>query len=300
MRVARFMLSFLLLALGMGPAGAAPLATVRAVPAGLTSTPKVVLAGPALAAPLSAPALAPAASLVPAAAPSLSPAPALAPADAPRPASLAAETAAARVSDPASAEGALASAFDGASIASWRYERQTGVLETGGEAAPYVAEGNMRVVHAVPGRAGLLAKVYAGKKLPKPLAGLLERLDAREERKLSDAGAAPRLVAAGRTADGMPVHVVERVRGRPLSELMHDPQARELGRLLLAGLAGRRLFVSDLHLKNVMIGTTDSNPVRRAYVVDGFITWRSRWLMRLTDALIPNRAAPLAEEALRR
>lgn len=105
--------------------------------------------------------------------------------------------------------------------------------------------------------------------------GELRKMVAAEEptaRALAAAGAGPRFFGKG-TVGQRSVSVRERVYGESLDRLISARRFTEaeekLVRELLGRMAAAGLKVDDMHPRNIMIGTTLSDPARRAYVIDG-------------------------------
>lgn len=103
----------------------------------------------------------------------------------------------------------------------------------------------------------------------------LRRMLAAEEptaRALGEAGAGPRFFGSDRVSRRS-VSVRERVYGESLDRLMRDRRftAEDEGLVLemLDRMAAAGLMVDDMHPRNIMLGTTLADPVRRAYLVDG-------------------------------
>jgi len=96
--------------------------------------------------------------------------------------------------------------------------------------------------------------------------------DAATQSALAHAGLAPRLLAETRVG-GMPLLAFERVKGKNLLDLIMSgafgKTERALVHGLIARLAAARLRPDDLRLQNIMLGSTPTDPRRRAYLVDG-------------------------------
>lgn len=95
-------------------------------------------------------------------------------------------------------------------------------------------------------------------------------------RALHGAGVGPRFFGVGALKDrrgSRPVSVKERVYGETMEKLIRERRFSEEDSKLLAAmlerLAAARLRVDDPHPRNIMFGTTQDDPVRRAYLVDG-------------------------------
>ena len=179
-------------------------------------------------------------------------------------------------------------------IDGWRYDPTIHGLRAGDKTRAPLASGAFKKVFVHPADPAYVVKVYHADFLG-GLAALLSRVEARFAERLADARLGPRVVSTGVTAEGFPYHVVERIFGETLDELLSrdgfNPGNEILIRSLIQRMSSQSLFVGDLNSGNIMVGTVVSNSRPQAYVVDACWINRSRLAAFFADAL----AIPIAK-----
>lgn len=164
--------------------------------------------------------------------------------------------------------------------AHWTYDRATKELFISGEKAPFLDNGSIKRVYIHPNRSDKVIKIYDSKKLPGIFQTLIRHRDSRYMRRLHAAGLGPKILSFGKTANGVHYQESERVFGLKLDKKLSagrlDDETMGLLRDLLQRLSDSRWLVLDLHVGNVMVGTTASNPYRQAYIIDADMLYRNK------------------------
>ncbi|MBI4349261.1 MAG: hypothetical protein HY553_20655, partial [Elusimicrobia bacterium] len=176
-------------------------------------------------------------------------------------------------------DASVAAFFDGAdpglSLDGLEYRR--GRLRDGGVRAARLGQGGFGVVDEHPRVTGAVVKTAAiafENALFADPAQLQSMLAAEEPtaRRLADAGVGPRFFGTG-TVGGNQVSVREQVYGRSLDRVISDrafgPEEEKLVLAMLDRMAAAGIKVDDMHPRNIMLGATVLDPVRRAYLIDG-------------------------------
>ncbi|MCX5793916.1 MAG: hypothetical protein NTY77_00280 [Elusimicrobia bacterium] len=146
----------------------------------------------------------------------------------------------------------------------------------GGRPATYLGGGGFKDILLHPDDPEVLLTLFTQAGSDDALGSRSERnLDLGRHRPLEELGLAPRVLQVGalKIAQGQGVRQVsyymqERVRGRTLSQA--SPADLPLVRALFDRLVAARIKLTDRNqmLENIMVGTTRSQPSRRAYVID--------------------------------
>ncbi len=158
--------------------------------------------------------------------------------------------------------------LDGLSLKGSRWLKDGRILDR-------LGRGSIGFVTVHPARPGLIMKTIQPS-FEQALGGLdIKDAIAHDEasaKVLADAGVGPAFLGAA-VLEGRRVSVRERVFGKTLSGLIHDrafgAEEEALVLDMVRRMAAKGVLVSDLKPENIMIGSTERDPERRAWFVDG-------------------------------